>query len=598
MNAYLQKNIVFSRQGIMGLVAAIVFFLLLVGLFRLQVIKHDYYRVLSDVNRIRVLPIPSARGRVLDSAGRVLVDNKPQYTVAIMPYEFTDSTVADSLAHLLQMKSDEILGKLQKTKLMRYSPVKIKKGVSLSIVSQIQERISNFPGVVCITEPVRVYPCSSIASHILGYTGEISAAELREFYRFGIRAGNIIGKQGVERQYDLLLRGKDGAEFLEVRANGEVVGYVKDKPPVLPKPGADLILTIDLSLQVAAESIFAIVPRGAMVVMDPRNGDILAAVSNPGFDSRIFTEIISDELWRELNDPALHPLLCRWYQGVYPPASTLKLLTAAAAVDEGIANLQTRLEPCLGGMLYGDRWFFCWHRSGHGLVDMREAIAQSCDVYFYQIAARMGVDKWVEYAKKCRIGTRTGIDLPYEAGGFLPDRDYYNKRYGRRGWGAGVVLNLAIGQGEILVTPLQMALLFSAFANGGKLWKPRIVKQIRPADGFTKEFQPQEVGRLPFSEFAIKTAVEGAVAACNEPWGTGYGSFMSDLKVAGKTGTAQNYSGTDHAWFVSFAPVDNPEIVVVILVEEGGSGGSWAFIARQFYDYYFNIWKENLAFTH
>lgn len=597
MSPYLNKNITASREGLMGIVMTIAFLLLIAGLFRLQVVKYDYYCTLSDVNRIRVLPVPSVRGRILDSSGRVIVDNKPLYTVAIIPYEFTDSTVIDSLSALLQINPNEIRKKLQRTEMLKYLPVRVKRRVSLELVSQIQERISNFPGVACIPEPVRVYPCSSIASHIIGYVGEVSAAELREFYKFGVKAGDMIGKQGVEKQYDLYLRGKDGAEYLEVRANGEVVGYVKDRPPLLPKPGSDIVLTIDLALQSAAESIFAVVPRGSMIVMDPRNGDILAAVSNPGFDPRIFSEPMTNEMWKELNNPKLHPLLCRWYQGAYPPASTLKLLTAAAGVDEGIANLHTRLEPCVGAMLYGDRYFFCWHRLGHGSVDMREAIAQSCDVYFYQIAARIGLDKWVEYARKCNLGIRTGIDLPYEADGFLPDREYYNKRYGRRGWGAGVVLNLAIGQGEILMTPLQLAVLFSAFANGGKLWKPRMVKQIKPPEGFIKEFRPQEIGRLPFSEFAIKTAVEGAIAACNEPWATGYGAFMPDVKIAGKTGTAQNHFGTDHAWFASFAPAQNPEVVVVIFVEEGGSGGSWAFLAREFYDYYFHIWKENIAYN-
>ncbi|RKZ26669.1 penicillin-binding protein 2 [bacterium] len=570
-----------------------VFFLLIIRLGYLQIFRSEYYYNLSERNRIRVLPTPSARGRIFDRNNIVLVDNSPTYTISIMPFEFpADSELVDKLSALLDVPSDYIWEKYLKTKEIQYLPVKIKKRVGFSKIAEIEEKSNEYPGVIYQVEPVRSYPLGKIAPHILGYVGEVSAAELRERYREGIRAGDMVGKQGVERYFDNILRGQDGATFLEVRANGEVIGPVEEYKSIPPKNGADIVLTIDMNLQKYLEFLCRWIPQGAIIAMNPNNGDIIAAVSVPDFDQTIFSQPITDTIWAKLNNPETHPMLCRWYQGTYPPASPMKIMSAAAAVDENIASAYSHMEyPCLGAMQYGDRWFFCWLRSGHGYLDMLEAIAQSCDIYFYQIGARLGLDMWSEYAKKCFFGQQTGIELPHEAKGLVPDRNYYNTRYGRRGWGAGVVLNLVIGQGELLTTPLQVAQFFSAIANGGTVYKPRIVKEIRFPLRYPRVFSPIERGQLPFSKEAIKTAVDGMIRTCNEEWATGYGAYMEDIVVAGKTGTAQNPHGADHAWFVSFAPAENPEIVLVILVEAGGSGGAWAWLARMFYDYYFHIWK-------
>ncbi len=570
---------------------------ILARLVYLQLVEHEYYYTLSERNRIRVLPVSAARGRILDRNGTVLVDNAPTYTVSIMPFEFTgDTAVVERLAKLLNLDPQVIWEKYNKTKRIRYLPVRLKRRVSFAVVSEIEERASDFPGVVCQVEPVRRYPLGKIAPHILGYVGEVSAAELRERYREGIKAGDIVGKQGVERYFDNVLRGKDGAKFLEVAANGEVVGPVRDRRDIPPQNGADIVLTIDADLQRFVESLCKYFTEGAIVVLDPENGDILAAASTPDFDPQVFTKPISDTTWAKLNNPKTHPMLCRWYQGTYPPASPLKILAAAAAVDENIASAYSYMEyPCWGAMQYGDRWFFCWNRAGHGHLDLLEAIAQSCDVYFYQVGAKLGLDTWSEYTRACFFGEPTGVELPHEASGLVPDRDYYNVRYGRRGWGAGVVLNLVIGQGEMLVTPLQVAQFFAAIANGGTVWKPRIVKEIHPPLRHRLILPPQRRGRLPFSGQAIKTVVEGMIRTCNEEWATGFGAHMDDIVVAGKTGTAQNPHGADHAWFVSFAPAKDPEIVSVVLVEAGGSGGAWAWLAKMLYDYYFHYWKFDHA---
>ncbi|HDG67610.1 MAG TPA: penicillin-binding protein 2 [candidate division Zixibacteria bacterium] len=582
-----------NRQRVFMAVFLVFMLAIVARLFYLQILNYDYYYNLSENNRIRVLPVPAARGKILDRNGRVLVDNKPTYTVSIMPYEFPGDTASvEKLAELLDLDPEYIWQKYQKTREIKYLPIRIKSRVDERVVSYLAEHSGEYPGVVYQVVPTRRYPYGKVAPHILGYVGEVSAAELRQRYKEGIKAGDMVGKQGVERYFDNLLRGRDGAKFLEVRANGEVVGPVRDRKDIPPENGADLTLTIDLDIQRYLEYLAGFFDRGAIVVMNPNNGEILGAVSTPDFDNTVFAEPITDSLWRALNDPKTHPMLCRWYQGTYPPASPLKLMAAAAAVDENIANGYTKMEyPCTGAMPFGDRYFFCWLRSGHGYLNMFEAIAQSCDIYFYQVGAKLGLDKWSEYARECFFGKPTGIELPHEAAGLVPDRDYYNRRYGRRGWGAGVVLNLVIGQGEVLVTPLQMAQFVAAIANGGTVWKPTVVLSAKPPHRHELKFLPQKRGELPFSPEAIKTVIEGMVRTCNEEWATGYGAHMDDITVAGKTGTAQNPHGPDHAWFVSFAPAEKPEVVMVILVEAGGSGGSWAWLARAFYDYYFHYWK-------
>ena len=583
-----------NRKSIVLLLfISLVFLFLIVRIITIQIIDHEYYFRFSDKNRLRVVPEAAARGKIFDRNGRLLVGNRTMYTISIIPFEFPpDTPYVKKLAELLSIKPEFIFERYEKNLKPGYLPVRLKRHVDFSTVSKILERTDEFPGVIYQNEHIRYYEYGKLASHIVGYVGEISPAELRERYIEGLRGGDMVGKQGVERYFDNLLRGTDGAKFVEVTATGEVIGPVKSLGDVPAQNGADIILTIDASLQMAAESIFAWIPECGFIAIDPKNGEILAAVSLPDFDPSIFTETISDSTWEALNNPETHPMLCRWYQGLYPPASPLKIMSAAAAVNEGIANANSYMpEPCHGAMRYGDRYFMCWNRYGHKSLNLLEAIAQSCDIYFYQVAIRLGLEKWHEYATKCFFGIRTGIELPFEAAGLVPDRDYYNWRFGRRGWGKGVLLNLIIGQGEILTTPLQLAQMVCGFANKGFVWKPKIVKYIEPPLKHRIEIPSKMRGKLPFSKIAIKTSVDGMIRTVNEEWATGTGAYMEDILVAGKTGTAQNPHGPDHASFVAFAPANQPEIVVVILIEAGGSGGSYAFLARQFFDYYFHYWK-------
>ncbi len=392
------------------------------------------------------------------------------------------------------------------------------------------------------------------------------------------------------------MRGKDGVHYIEVRVNGEVIGSAKDFEDIPPISGSDLYLTIDNSLQNVAESLMSKIDRGTMVAIDPRNGDILAMVSKPDFDLNVFTLPMKDSVWISLNDYRRHPLLNRSIQGLYPPSSAMKLVGASIAIDKGYANAKTKMPTsCQGSIFYGDRWFNCWLKTGHGSIDLVEAIAVSCDVYFYQLGLMIGLDDWSYYTKLCNFGVATGIDLPSESKGFVPTREYLNERYGRMGWSKGSMLNLVIGQGETTVTPLQMLVFMAAVGRRGAIYRPRVVKRIVPPVGRAVEIKEQSVGRLPFSEDALNLCVEGCVRTVNEPWETGAGAYLEDVVVAGKTGTAQNPHGENHAWFISFAPADKPRIALMTMIEHGGSGGSYGWMHYIFYDYYFHYWERGFG---
>lgn len=558
--------------------------------------RANYYRDLSDKNRVRVLKKHAPRGMILDRNGIPLVANRPTYTISLLPFEFKPrQEILARLSALTGVSTDTIKARFDEHRSLQYIPIPIARDVPFNVVIAINEHNEDFPGVISEIEPKRFYPRGSIAPHILGYVGEVSVDELRERYREGIVAGDFVGKTGLEREYDNILRGTDGVEYLQVRANGDVVGPLRDKDAIPPVRGADLITTIDYSLQQCTESLFASIPTGVFIALEPNTGEVLAMVSKPDFNLNTFTAPISDSVWSKLSDPNNRPLFNRAIQGTYPPASPMKIVTAAIALQEGYITPETHLEPCHGRMWYGDRFYKCWLHSGHGSLNLSEAIAQSCDIYFYQLGLMIGLDTYSQYAMLCRLNEPTGIDLPNEAQCFVPDRTFYNERYGRSGWGRGVVLNLVIGQGELLVTPLKMAQLVAAYANGGAIVKPHLLRRVESHSGRSIVIGSTSQGKLPFNEGVLKSVVDGMVRVVEEPWGTGSGAYLDGVKIAGKTGTAQNPHGENHAWFVSFAPADDPRVATVIFIEQGGSGASYAPLARMFYDYYFNIWEMGFA---
>jgi penicillin-binding protein 2 len=567
-------------------------------LFFLQVIKASYYKLISEENRIHAVPLPAPRGTIKDRSGKIIVFNRPCYTIFLIPYEAKDlDLLSRRLAPILNMDLSWLKEKLKANWSKKYERIKLKKEVDFKTICVIEEQNQDLPGVIYQVEQTRSYPEGSWAGHVLGYVKELSKEELsRDLVspaksadsteptsldlglsgKRSYRMGGSIGREGVEKQYDDLLRGKDGMTFLEVTASGKILGPLENREPDLPTKGTDMELTIDLDLQAEAESALATYESGAVVALDPKSGEILTLVSKPGFDANLLSGALSPEEWKEISQNPLHPLLSRTIQATYAPGSTLKLLTAGAALESKIARRDTYLSPCFGSYQFGSRAFRCWKPGGHGRLNFMQAIVQSCDIYFYQLGLKVGLERWSHYAKLCGFGEKTGVDLPNEAKGFAPSPEYYNKKYGKGEWINNLVINLAIGQGEVLVTPLQLAGFYCGLATDGTVYRPHILKEITTTDGRVITTQSEVLRRLPFSASTLELLKGAMIGVVNDEDGTGSLARISDITVAGKTGTAQNPFGEAHAWFVGYAPAENPKIVVAVLVENVGHGGTFA----------------------
>lgn len=587
---------------LLGLLAVIVF--MLAGrLFFLQVVKGVYYGRISEENRIRPLIVPASRGEVTDRNGGVIATNRPSYTVSLIPYEIsqvfperrssepgaTTTSLTEKLASCLNLDAVSLEEKIRSNWFRGYQPIKLKKDVDFNTICMIEEQNEDLPGVIYQVEPARKYLEAGWVGHVLGYVNELTKEELSAGdTQKGFRAGGVIGRKGIEKSYDHLLRGKDGITFLEVTARGKILGPLKERKPDLPVKGSDVMLTVELDLQAAAESALAEHKSAAVVALDPRNGEILALVSKPYLDANLFAGAMSSQEWNDILENPLRPLLTRPIQATYPPGSTLKLLTAAVALQEKLAGRNTFLSPCTGSFRFGRREFGCWRPEGHGRVNLEDAIVHSCDVYFYQLGLKIGLERWSSYAQMCGLGQSTGIDVPDEARGLVPTLDYYRKKHGRVQWIKNLIINLAIGQGEVLTTPLQVAVFFGGLATDGTLFRPYLVKQIMTPEGRVISARPQISASLPFSSATLEVLRKAMIGAVNDPRGTGVLARVPDLVVAGKTGTAQNPHGEDHAWFVGFAPASDPEIVVVVLIENVGHGGTFAApVAREIIRTYF-----------
>jgi penicillin-binding protein 2 len=432
---------------------------------------------------------------------------------------------------------------------------------------------------------------------MLGYTGEVSDTDLRE--SGDLRRGDMIGRTGIEYVYEEFLRGQYGVRIIEISAEGtrigeyvglveneQLEGQVEARPPV---PGHDVYLTMDIGLQRAVEAAFEW-NKGAVIVMDPRTGGILAAVSRPVYDPNIFIGGISEENWSELNEDPDKPMFNRTVQATYPPASTFKLIVAYAGLSERVVTRQEWMTPCYGGYQFGNRYFRCWKPEGHGYSNLTGAIVNSCDVYFYQLAERLQSDEFAYAGRLFGFGRRTGIDMPSEARGILPDKAYFDRRFGKGKWTRGHLLNYSIGQGDALATPVQLCQMTAMFANGGRRIRPHMVDRIEDSEGsiiYRFDEQPEKVPQidqsiLRFVQRSMRLVVSGET-------GTGRASAVPGVAVCGKTGTAQNPHGEDHALFVAYAPERDPEIAIAIVLEHAGHGGAMAApLARKILSAYFN----------
>jgi penicillin-binding protein 2 len=569
-----------SRFRLLAALAAAGFALVTVGLLRLQVVEHERYGMLAKENRVRLEVLRAPRGAIYDRHGELLADSGPAFTILFVPFpaesahrtaETRTAAWVERVAALADVDTALVRRRVAQANANGQSAV-LRRNAPFRVLAAVEEVRGELPGLEVQVEPIRRYPHGSLAAHLLGYAAEINDRELEERAAQGYRPGDLIGRTGVERAYESILRGADGAEFVVVNAMGRRVSTLTEGPPRPPVPGHDLTLTIDLGVQQALEQAMADVERGAAVAIDPRDGGILGLVSRPAFDPNEFSIGLTRERWAELSRGGSNPLLNRAIQGVYPPGSTFKIVTMAAALREGVARPGTRLAPCAGHYVFGGRSFGCWKREGHGSLDFIGALQHSCDVYFYQIGIRLGLDRLEQTARAFGLGARTGVDLPQEGRGLIPDAAYYDKRWGRGGWRKGLLLNLAIGQGELLLTPLQLALMVAEVANGGQPIRPHLVATVRGTRDFHADRPEGAAMKAPAGTWeALRTALEDVVDS-----GTGTAAKLPGVRVAGKTGTAQNPHGKDHALFVCYAPADDPRIALAVVVENSGHGGSVA----------------------
>lgn len=590
------------RLGIAFAISVLVFVGLVSRLWHLQVRDGEYHRSLSENNRIRLHRVNATRGLVFDRRSRVLVENRPSFDVVIVPEDAREpQRVITRLAAFLGGDPQEPAEALQNARQRpAFESVVLLRDVGWDALSTVETRQVELPGVSLKVEPRRSYLYGELAAHLLGYVGEVSERELRE--REGYRMRDTIGKSGLEKQWEPLLRGETGGRQIEVDAFGRELRVLREVEEV---PGANLHLTIDIGLQqAAAEALDGV--EGAVVALDPKTGAVRAMVSRPTFDPNLFAAGISTKAWRELSENPLHPLQNRAIRGEYPPGSTFKIVVAAAALEEGIVTPFTPIH-CGGSYRYGNRDFRCWKKGGHGWVNLHRALVQSCDVYFYQVGQRLGVDAIAEYSRRFGLGKPTGSGLEGEKGGIIPDRDWKRRRFGEP-WYPGETLSVAIGQGYVTTTPLQMAGVIATIAGGGIRFPPYFVERVEVPDHedpVVPREDPEPLGLRSSTIVQIRNALRDVVES---PRGTGRRAQVEGIEVGGKTGTSQTVrlrerdlppekvprKYRDHAWFVAFAPVEDPEIAVAVVVEHAGGGGGRiaAPIAQKVLAHYFGAGRE------
>jgi penicillin-binding protein 2 len=566
-------------------------------LFYLQIIKGNYHQKLSEQNSMRLQIVHASRGLMYDRNGVVIARNRPSYQVALLPTRLKEPEQV--FANLMRFKDstgarlfDSALVKwsLARGRWKKFQPLVILEDASPEIVAMVEEHQTDLPGVITVMDSRRSYPFGYNAAHVLGYMDEIKEDELEGVAKrkeqtgdsIPYQKGDRIGRKGLEKTYEPFFRGRDGVRYIKVNAFGKEMEVIKEMPQVKPMSGYNLVTTLDMRLQVLAESLMADTLRGAVVAIDPRNGEVLAMASCPRMDGNIFSlskEKRSKEWAKLALDPAM-PLNNRATVGGYEPGSTWKALMNVAAMQSGQITPNERMpKGCTGGYRFGNRVWRCWDPKGHGSMGMIDAFTESCDVYYYQVGLQIGMDIINKVAREFGMGAITGIDLDEERSGMLVDSASYARRFGKRGWtwSRGLVLNLSIGQGQI-ATPLQLANYAAGLANGKVLYKPHLIKEVRDRAGNVVERFPTQVlhtlNLTPEQHGLVLKAMEAVV---NTPKGTGGRARLPDVIVGGKTGSAENPHGDKtHALFIGAAPLYQPEIAIAVVLENVGHGGSIA----------------------
>ena len=577
-----------QRVMVASLCVLIVFMMLFLRLVYLQLIKGEEYRRLSETNCVRLKSIKPSRGLIFDRYGELLVDNRPAFDLVIVLEDA--GSVPDTISFLSSLIDEpyvDLMEQIQKAGVGAvYKPIILKKDISRDQLAIVEAHKFDLPGIYVEIEPTRHYIHPKTAAHLLGYLGEVNKKELESGHFPLLRAGDQIGRYGVEKSFESYLQGRRGGRQVEVDANGRVVQVLKT---VDPEPGNDLHLTLDLPLQQLAQDLLK-GRDGAVVALDPSNGDVLVMVSSPAFDQNDFIGGISNNKWRALMENPGRPMINKAIQGEYPPASTYKILTAIAGLEEKQIDSRTTTF-CPGFYTFRGRRYHCWRKHGHGRLNVVEAISQSCDVFFYLAGEKIGVDALAQYARGCGLGRPTGIDLDHERQGLIPTSAWKRERF-NEAWYPGETLSISIGQGFNLVTPLQMAVFTAAVANGGTLFRPRVVSTVKDVHGqVVADLEPEIIGGIPAGQNTLDLVSKGMVDVVQGDRGTARSIRIKQIQMAGKTGTAQVFSRKtgekfdsenqvrtlqDHAWFVCYAPAQNPVIALSVIIEHGEHGSSAA----------------------
>ncbi|MCK5322830.1 MAG: penicillin-binding protein 2 [Desulfobulbaceae bacterium] len=600
-----ELNMLKKRIDFFTLVFIVFIAILVARLWYLQIHRGEEYSRLSENNRIRMQKIAAPRGNILDRQGRVIVTNRPCFNIVWIREDAPDPDVV--IKRLAKIFKEDISVFLDRIRIAadgpRYVPICLKEDIDWEKLVYIENHRLELPGVRVEVIPRRDYLFGDLASHLIGYLGQISRNELTDSPGGLYEGGDQIGKTGIEKLYESYLSGEKGRRFLEVDANGfeqQQLGVEESLP------GNDIYLTLDIDLQSVAEQAME-GKAGAVVAMDVKTGRVLVLASSPPLKLKEFIGGISHKAWNSLLNDPMHPLINKSIQGRYPPGSIHKIVTAVAALSEGVVTPQTTFY-CNGFLRFKNRRYGCWRAAGHGAVDIYQALKQSCDVYMYHAGQRVGVDKLAYYANSFGLGKKTGIEMEHEKPGLIPTSDWKMRKYRER-WHEGETLSISIGQGFNLVTPIQACRMIAGLANGGIIYRPQLVEMLKDPDGrIISQFAPVIDCRVHATPEILQLVRSALVGAVNEKRGTGAAARLKEVTVAGKTGTAQvvrlsqfrdieedeiPYKYRDHAWFVCFAPAEDPEIAVAVVVEHGGHGGSTAGpIAKTVLSRYFDIEPE------
>jgi penicillin-binding protein 2 len=583
------------RLGRVALIIVMLIGLIFLRLWFLQLVSGDYFRQRSETNRIRVQDLPPWRGIIMDRHGVIMVDNRPSFDLLVVPEDVPDpGLLGRRLGQMLHLDSAGLAAQVEAARRHNLSLIRLKSDLNWSELALVETYKNELPGVFVQVFPKREYRTKTLAAHVLGYLGEITEAQLKSGRYPGYKMGDTLGRAGVELAWEDYFRGRRGFRRIEVDAYGRELGELDQQ---LSTPGANLSLTLNPRLQEEAEACLQ--DRvGAIVALEPHTGRILAMASSPTFSPELFERGMSTAEWEKIAHHKDHPLENRAIRGQYPPGSTFKIVMAVAGLEEKVITPQTVI-TCTGSLESGHHTFHCWKKSGHGGVNLERAMAASCDVFFYQLGRRLGIERIAKWSRRFGLGAPTGLRLDKELPGLVASPAWKMARF-KTPWTEGDTLSVAIGQGYNLTTPLQMALVMATVANGGIVYEPQLVEKIEsPSGEVLYAFKPVVRHRLEASPRTLEVVQNSLVAVVSR--GTGKRAALSQVEVAGKTGTSQVVSlekekGSkqlrkfkNHAWFVAYAPAAEPRIAVSVIVEHGGSGGDAAApLARRMVARYLN----------